>query len=146
MNSILTRRRALMGKDAWEDITDQLSFYNGTGTNHTQTEDYIMVYSVSDGSYRSVMSAFTTSPEYAYKATFDRINVKSGAARFVCRTSSSNIISSASSDTWTDSQGAVVHAFDHNANIAKISLFCTASTSGEGNVRYYNFRLWRKKL
>lgn len=146
MNSLLMRRRALMGKDAWEDITDQLSFSNVTGTNHTESADFIMVYSVSDGSYRAVTSAFATSPEYTYKATCDRINVKTGAAKIACRTSSSIIISSSSSDTWTESQGAVVHAFDHNASIAKLSLFCTASTSGEGNVRYYNFRLWRKKL
>lgn len=146
MNGILTRRRALMGKDAWEDITDQLSFSNGTGTNHTQTADYIMVFTVSDGTYRAVTSAFTTSPEYAYKATCDRITVKVGAAKIACRNSSSIIISSSGSDTWTDSQSAVVHKFDHNKNIAKLSLFCTASTSGEGNVRYYNFRLWRKKL
>ena len=150
MNSILRRRRALMGakkeETQWEDITSTLTWVRGSNAQFTELNDIIRITTLQNGTYRSILANFTTSPDYTYKVTCESVTVTKGAGRIQCRTSTDATVSGTGTATWTTSQGAIEKEFSHNSTIAKISLFCTWSTSSSGDVSYGAFRLWRKKL
>ena len=147
---MMDRRRGLMAakkqENPWEDITSTLNFVRGSNTQFTEIDDVIRVFSQVNGTYRSILAGFTTNEGYAYKVTCDRVAVNKGVGKIYCRTSENVIVSGTGTPSWTTSQVAIEKEFSHNPDIAKISLFCTWTTSEAGDVLYTAFRLWRKKL
>ena len=146
----MDRRRALMRakkeEAQWEDITASLTWTRGNYVDFATPNDTIRVVTTQNGTYRSIMANFTTDATYKYKVTCESVTVTTGAGKIGCRTSENVIVNSTATPTWTTSQGAIENEFSHDSTIAKISAFCTWSTSGAGNVTYAAFRLWRKKL
>lgn len=145
MQQILRRRRALMANQ-WEDITSQLSFTSGTGVQRTITGNDIRVYTTSAGTNRQILAPFETSSLYTYQATCDRITVASGKGWMRTRKAPPEANYIDSSSIWEQDQGTTVFAFEHNDNIKRFALLCTGSTTEDGDVTFYNFRLWRRRL
>lgn len=152
MNSILRRRRALMGAQIteaqWEEIPfsyDQFGVaYSSSNTSWNTTVNTIRVYTTANGTYKNASMLFSTSSGYEYRYAC-KISVTTGKGKIACRTTGGTTVSGTSSITVSNEQNIDV-IFQHNATINKLSLFCTWSTSEAGNVTFTDLKLYRRPI
>lgn len=149
MNSILRRRRALMGKTEtpWDEIDFSLSdFSAGYGINMSISGDSIRIYTTGPNTYRDANLVFSTQSGYEYKFV-TKIVVTSGRGAIGCRNSTGQMINEAWRGSFIAGTTITVEkVFQHDPTIARFSLFCTWSTNENGDVTYQGLKIYKRKL